>query len=139
MQKVLRGLVVSLVIMLAVSYAQDAMGKTIAKGLNGPMGVLVAEDGSVWVIDSVMGGDQSIEGTNPDTGEKITATVGNSARIVKVAPDGTQTDVASLPSIFTGQEATVGARLALLDGTLQRVVSGLKLQDLPPCRSCQQL
>jgi sugar lactone lactonase YvrE len=118
MQKVLRGFVVILVMMVAVTYAQDSMGKTIATGLNGPMGVLVAEDGSVWVIDSGMGGDQSIEGTNPDTGEKITATVGNSARIVKVAPDGTQSDVASLPSLFTGQEATGGARMALLDGTL---------------------
>lgn len=118
MQKALKGLVVVFVVLFALAYAQDTMGKTVAKGLNGPMGVLAAEDGSVWVIDSGMGGDKTIEGTNPDTGEKITATVGDSARIVKVAADGTQTDVVTLPSIFTGQEATGGARLALLDGTL---------------------
>jgi DNA-binding beta-propeller fold protein YncE len=118
MQKVLRRLIFALVMLFAIGYAQDMMGTTVAKGLNGPMGVLVAEDGSVWVIDSGMGGDQTIEGINPETGEKITATVGNSARIVKVAADGTQTDVATLPSLFTGQEATGGARLALLDGTL---------------------
>jgi sugar lactone lactonase YvrE len=118
MHKAVKGLVVVLVIMLAVANAQEATGKTVAKGLNGPMGVLVAEDGTLWVIDSGTGGEQTIEGTNPDTGEKITATVGDSARIVKVSADGTQTDVANLPSIFTGQEATGGARMALLDGTL---------------------
>jgi DNA-binding beta-propeller fold protein YncE len=118
MQKGLRGLAAVLIMILAIGYAQDMTGKTVAKGLNGPMGVLVAEDGSVWVIDSGMGGDKAIEGTNPETGEKITAMVGDSARIVKIAADGTQTDVATLPSIFTGQEATGGARMALLDGTL---------------------
>jgi sugar lactone lactonase YvrE len=118
MQKVLRSLVISFVTLFALSYAQEMMGTTVATGLNGPMGVLVAEDGSVWIVDSGMGGEETIEATNPDTGEKITATVGDTARIVKVAADGTQTDVATLPSIFTGQEATGGARLALLDGTL---------------------
>jgi len=38
--------------------------------------------------------------------------------VVVVASDGSQTVAASLPSILVGQEATGGARLALLDGTV---------------------
>ena len=50
-----------LLFMLAGSVVQaQGGGETIATGLNSPMGVLVAPDGSVWVIDSGMGGDEEI-------------------------------------------------------------------------------
>ena len=108
---------------------------TIATGFNGPMGVLVSPDGDIWVIDSGMGGDKQLETKNPDTGEVQTASVGDTARIVRVAPDGQQTDVAALPSILVGQEATGGARLALVGDTLYAtngVWSEASAGDAPP-------
>jgi sugar lactone lactonase YvrE len=93
-------------------------GTTVAGGFNGPQGVLVAPDGSVWVIDSGVGGDTEIPFFDPETGEETTATIGETARVVQIAPDGTQTVAASLPSVLVGMEASGGARLALLNGTL---------------------
>jgi DNA-binding beta-propeller fold protein YncE len=100
-----------------VAGAQGA-GTTIASGFNAPQGVLVAPDGSIWVIDSGLGGDQEIPFVNPETGEVEAATYGETARVVQVAADGGQTVAASLTSLLVGQEAVGGARLALMDDTL---------------------
>ncbi|GAB4409274.1 MAG: hypothetical protein Fur0044_02820 [Anaerolineae bacterium] len=114
-------LTVSLVLILGlaagISHAQEG-GTPVATGLNGPMGVLVAPDGSVWVIDSGMGGETELPGTDPMTGEAVTAKLGDTTQVVQVAPDGTQSVVVNLPSILQGMEATGGARLALLNDTL---------------------
>lgn len=105
---------------LSVLLAATALARTpetVTTGFNGPMGVLVAPDGNVWVIDSGIGGDQAFKTISPE-GEETTAKAGNTARIVQVSPDGEQTAVATLPSVLMGQEATGGARLALLEGTV---------------------
>ncbi|MCB0212677.1 MAG: ScyD/ScyE family protein, partial [Anaerolineae bacterium] len=108
-----------LLFMLAGSVVQaQGGGETVATGLNAPMGVLVAPDGSVYVIDSGMGGDEEIPFISPQTGQEITAQFGESARIVQIAADGTQSDVAALPSVLAGMEPIGGARLAMVDGTL---------------------
>jgi hypothetical protein len=93
-------------------------GTTVATGLNGPMGVLVGSDGSVWVIDSGTGGDTELPFNNPQTGQPMTAQFGETAQIVQVSSDGSQTVVANLPSVATGMDTIGGARLALVDGTL---------------------
>lgn len=94
-------------------------GDVVAEGFNGPQGVTIGPDGDIWVIDAGMGGDErEITAFFPNVGEEVTATYGDSARIVRLTPEGEQTVVAHLPSILTGQEATGGARLAFLDGTL---------------------
>lgn len=90
---------------------------TLATGFNGPQGILVDPDGNVWVIDSGVGGEEEIPFLAPGVGP-VTAKLGESARVVKVAPDGSQTEVATLPSIASGQDLIGGARLALLDGKL---------------------
>lgn len=100
-----------------VAEAAPAELPTLATGFNGPQGVLVDPDGNVWVIDSGMGGEEEIPFLAPGVGP-VTAKVGESARVVKVVPDGTQTEVAFLPSIASGQDMIGGARLALLDGNL---------------------
>ncbi|MCB0197838.1 MAG: ScyD/ScyE family protein [Anaerolineae bacterium] len=108
-----------LLFMVAGSVVQaQGGGETVATGLNAPMGVLVAPDGTVWVIDSGMGGDEEIPFISPETGQEITAQFGESARIVQIAADGTQSDVATLPSVLAGMESIGGARLAMVDGTL---------------------
>ena len=110
---------------LAQPPVQDIPGGTIvATGLNGPQGVLVDPDGNLWIVDSGLGGDTMVDMAGPD-GEMVSVSVGMTARVVMVAPDGTQTDVAMLPSILLPEEGETlgGARLALLDGTLY-VTSG---------------
>lgn len=112
------GLALVLVLLVASVAGAQGGGTTVAGGFNSPQGVLVAPDGSVWVIDSGVGGEDDIPFVNPETGEEVVAKIGDSARVVVVASDGSQTVAASLPSILVGQEATGGARMALLDGTV---------------------
>ena len=98
-------------------------GEVIAEGLNGPMGVLVDPNGDIWAIDSGMGGDEPLQVFNPEAGGIVNATLGNTARIVKIsAADGTLTDVATLPSLGFEGGASGGNRLALVDGTLYATV-----------------
>ncbi len=110
-------LALALLPLAEVSSAQGG-GTTVASGLNAPMGVLVAPDGSVWVIDSGLGGDTELPGINPATGEPVTAKLGDTAQVVQIAPDGAQTAVVNLPSLLQGMEASGGNRLVLLDNTL---------------------
>lgn len=91
-------------------------GEVVAEGFNGPMGVLVDSSGDIWVVDSGTGGDQTMEGTTPD-GQPVTASMGMTSRVVKVSgADGSQTEIATLPSINTGLESEGGSRLAVLRG-----------------------
>jgi sugar lactone lactonase YvrE len=107
-------------------------GETVAGGFNAPQGVLVAPDGSIWVIDSGLGGDTEITFVDPNTGEAATGAYGESARVVRIDPDGTQTVVATLPSLLVGEEAMGGARLALMDGTLYATSAGWIDVGSPP-------
>ncbi len=123
-------LVVALLIVLSLSGIAAAQpplpeipGATlVASGFNGPQGVLVDPEGTVWVIDSGTGGDQTLQ-VQGETGELEDASLGMSARIARIAPDGTQTDVVVLPSVALPiGEIAGGARLALLDGTLYATI-----------------
>ncbi|MEW6579456.1 MAG: ScyD/ScyE family protein [Chloroflexota bacterium] len=125
-------LVVAILIVLSLSGIASAQpplpeipgGTIVASGFNGPQGVLVDPEGNVWVIDSGMGGDQAIRIPSQEGG-MVEGTMGMSARIVKVAPDGTQTDVVSLLSLADPEGETFGgARLALLGGALYATHGG---------------
>jgi sugar lactone lactonase YvrE len=121
--------IVSLVLLLALVASAGIVsaqggGTTVAGGFNLPQGVLVAPDGSVWVIDSGVGGEMEIPTINPETGEEVVAKAGETARIVAVAADGTQTVVATLPSLQLGEEFLGGARLALLEGMVYATSGG---------------
>lgn len=107
-------------------YAQDGP-VVVAEGFNAPQGVLVAEDGSIWVVDSGVGGDTEIPAISPQ-GEQVTATIGDSGQVVRIAPDGTRTVVAMLPSMLIGEEAVAGGRLAILDGEVY-VTNGVWISD----------
>lgn len=87
--------------------------KLVASGLNGPQGVYVAGDGSVWVTEDGLGGDQTFGAVGPEgPGE---GNYGNTARVVRVAPDGTQSVVATHPSVFVpGIGATGGGKIAVI-------------------------
>jgi sugar lactone lactonase YvrE len=103
-----------------IAGAQEA-GTVVISGLNGPMGVLVTTDGSVWAVDTGVGGDVEMELPFFGTGEQSSWRFGETARVVRMAPDGTQTEVARLPSITFPEDPffnTGGARLAMIDGQL---------------------
>ncbi|WP_291923297.1 hypothetical protein [Accumulibacter sp.] len=96
--------------------AGAAEGEVVAEGFNGPMGVLVDNAGDIWVVDSGTGGDEVIDDYTFQ-GTAVTATLGMTSRVVRISGiDGTQTEVATLPSINTGMEAEGGSRLAQLRG-----------------------
>ena len=103
---------------LGLALAQAPTATSIASGFNAPMGLLAGPDGDIWVIDSGLGGEQEIESISLETGQPATATVGDTARIVRVSAEGEQTVVTELPSIMMGQEASGGARLALIGETV---------------------
>lgn len=118
--------------------AQDG-GILIADGLNGPMGILVTPVGAVWVVDSGTGGDDEVEAFDPVARRPTTVRVGETSRIIKVDPDGTQTVVHWLPStMFNPTQIYGGAHLAMLDGELYATSggwSGDNPTDRPPLAS----
>jgi glyoxylase-like metal-dependent hydrolase (beta-lactamase superfamily II)/sugar lactone lactonase YvrE len=104
--------------MLPAPEAAPVEPQVIAEGFNGPQGILLDPEGNIWVIEAGVGGEEQVPMTDPETGEEVTLSMGDSARIVMVAPDGTQTEVAALPSIVLPEDTSGGNRLALLDGEL---------------------
>jgi LPXTG-motif cell wall-anchored protein len=132
--RVLGAAMVSALILAALAGVASAAdgGTVIASGFNGPQGVLVAPDGSVWVIDSGVGGDQEFTMKNPETGVDEKVTMGETARVVQVAPDGTQSVAATLPSFALGQETSGGSRLALLNGVLYATSGGWEKVEAQP-------
>ena len=111
--------------------AQEA-ARTVMSGLNGPQGVLVTADGSVWVIDMGVGGDEKVRLPNPMTGEMADYQFGETAQIVRLDSDGTQSAVAKLPSLYVGPgDGAGGARLAVLDGTVYATIGALSADPLP--------
>lgn len=124
--RTLAGIIMTTAVLIAavVAPASAADGVIFADNFSGPQGVLVAPDGAVWVIDGGVGGDQTIEMPNPETGEMTTVSIGNTSRIVKIDEFGKQTEIARLPSIALGMESLGGARLALQDGVLYATSGG---------------
>lgn len=106
--------------------------EVVAEGLNGPQGVLVAEDGMIWVIDTGLGGDDAIQVIDTESGELVDATLGNSARILAIDPaSGEQTVAAELPSVATPGGGYGGARMAQHQGQLYATVGEWATPDTP--------
>lgn len=98
------------------AWAQESP-TTVLSGLSGPQGVVVADDGSVWVVETGTGGDQKLSVPGLETGEPLASTFGHSSRIIRVDPDGTHEVVARLPSLASAPlDSFGGSRLALLNG-----------------------
>lgn len=94
-------------------------GTVVANGFNGPQGITLDADGNLWVIDSGQGGDQDTMFFSMETGQPALTKMGLTARVVRVAPDGTQTNEAMLPSIVSSEvERIGGGGVAWLNGTL---------------------
>ncbi len=122
-QIVVLALVVSLSVvgLVGAALAQETTGETgvvVAEGFNGPQGILVTRNGNIWVIDSGVGGINEASAVDPNTGEVVTAKVGNTARVIQIQGNGQQAEIAKLPSVVAGSDTTGGARLAILNGVL---------------------
>jgi sugar lactone lactonase YvrE len=113
--------------LLAIASAQT----TVVEGLNGPMGLALAPDGVLWIIESGTGGDEMIEMHDEASGETITLSAGVTARVLRVADDGSTTVVATLPSLATPMGVEGGARLAFMNGTLY-ATSGFWIETAGP-------
>lgn len=107
---------------LALGLAVAAQGVPVITGLNGPMGLLFAHDGRLYVVEYGLGGDTEVEAVNPETGEKAVARVGATSRVLRLEPGGEVQEVARFPSVALGQESSGASRLAWLGGLL--VTSG---------------
>ena len=115
--------------------AQDT-GTVVIDGLNSPMGVLVTPDGSVWVVDTGVGGDVEMQLvmfgdaeaiSEVETGGLTSWRFGETARVVQLSPEGTETEIATLPSLIFPADPVFnsgGAGLAMIDDVVY-VTSGM--------------
>lgn len=92
-----------------VTTGSEGEPSTIATGLNGPLGVLVGKNGTVYAVDAGTGGETEIA---PGI------TLGDTARVVQITADGTQSDVINLPSVSAEGFGIGGNRLAQIDDAL---------------------
>ena len=93
-------------------------GLVVASGLNGPIGIHVESDGTLWVSDSGTGGEERIEGPGAATGERLSMSFGHTARLLRVGVDGTVTEVLMLPSLVIPEGPQGAGRMVALNGAL---------------------
>lgn len=128
---------VSLLIAPVATRAQEATpGATtlpanctvVATGLMNPRGVDIASDGTLYIAEAGNAGDEQIfmpagEGTPAAT--EVLTTVGDSGQITRIAPDGTQSVVATgLPSYTFGTEIIGPSGVAVAGDTVYVSVGG---------------
>ncbi|WP_019585107.1 ScyD/ScyE family protein [Deinococcus apachensis] len=93
---------------------QIALPQVVATGLNGPQGVLVTGDGTLWVTDDGVGGTTTFTAANGQGGT-LEGNYGPSARVIRVTPDGTQSVVASTLSVnVPGIGPSGGGKIAVI-------------------------
>lgn len=102
----------------------ELTGDIVMGGLNGPQGLYLDADGTLYVIDSGLGGEDTIPFFDPMTMELIDAPFGFSSRILTMQMGSEPEVVAMLPSVAGGEDVLGGARVTIMDGTLYATVGG---------------
>ena len=90
----------------------------VASGLNAPMGVLVDDDGTIWITDSGTGGTDSLAGQNPVTGEKAKLPRPDRAPGARGPVRHPKRRADDLPSVILPDAPIGAARLARWNGSL---------------------
>ena len=93
-------------------------GTVVVDGLNGPMGVMVDGSGNVWVVDSGVGGDQTMVFPSIADGTPTDMSFGNTSRLIRVSPDGTESELAHFPSVAYPEGPEGANRVAMLNETV---------------------
>ncbi len=131
MTKQMLGALIVILLMAGGVYAQGGppptpviTGDIVAQGLNGPQGVYVDSEGAVYVVEGGMGGDQTIQVPDPESGNMVDAAYGETSQIIKLGADGSREVVATANSLVSGQDVLGAARVTELDGTLYATVGG---------------
>lgn len=111
----------------------------VAEGLINPRYVAVADDGTIYVSEAGKGGDEAFGAppepvASPGTGASSVAveegpategTRGFTGRVTMIAPDGTQSIIATgLPSYQMGVESAGPAGIAVSDGQVLLAIGG---------------
>lgn len=118
--------------LLGVALAQQP--ETLMTGLNQPQDVLVGPDGTVYVADAGTG-NGSGHATEAGIDLADASQLGDTARVIALRPDGTETVLAHLPSLPDPFGFEGAAGLAMVDGSLYAAVSGWTMPvqiDRPP-------
>lgn len=127
-QRIIMVLSVALALVLALpAIAQgpppaELDGEVVIEGLNGPQGLYVDGEGTLWVVDSGFGGDEEIEYFNPNSYALEAAQLGTTANIARLNDDGETEVVASVPSVAVGTDFLGLGRMVELDGTIYATV-----------------
>ena len=91
-----------------------AQPTVVATGLNRPQGVLVTKDGTLYVSDDGSGGDTTFTAPAQGGGTQE-GSFGETGRVVKVEPDGTESVAAPLLSVsLPALGPTAGGKLAVI-------------------------
>lgn len=106
-------------------------GTLVAEGFNLPQGITVAADGSIWVADSGLGGDETMTLETPEGPAEVS--YGVSARVVRIAPDGSQTVMATVPSLNLGFDIAGASDVAVLNGEVY-ITNGVWIEGAGPAR-----
>lgn len=114
----LAGAALLTVALAAPAMAQQPMIEVVAEGLDNPRGVMVADDGSVYVAEAGFGGDTCL-----GEGEEAMC-YGPTGAVVRVTADGVETVVEGLNSGAAGPEAGGVSDTALAaDGSLHLIMN----------------
>ena len=101
-----------------------APGTTITSGLMTPRNIAFGPDGSLYIAEGGMGGDEKITGA-PDNPRAAGGSRGYTGQVSKVAPNGTKTVVAKgLPS-YGGSEVVGPAGIVYANGAIWVVTGSL--------------
>lgn len=121
-------MIITLIIAPTSIIAQDAppmpdlTGDIVVTGLTSPQGLTIDADGMLWVADSGVGGEEEIEFYNIHTLQPQVAQFGNTSRIIRLNSDGEQDVVATLPSVFVGEDIIGVARIIDVDGVIYATI-----------------
>ncbi len=100
-----------------------APGAAVAKGLMSPRNIAFGPDGTLYIAEAGMGGEEKLpaDPNNPQSG----GTRGYTGQVSKIAPDGKQSVVAKgLPS-YGGNEVIGPAGIVYANGAIWLVTGGL--------------